>query len=154
MMRSTMIRVCILLLTVFSSVMLKADVNILVVGSPHSFSEGNEGGVVKELDLISTGISSKESADILQLTISTVYDYLKILCEKLHVHSRTDAVIKYLGRSLVPRPKQVAVYSPLSTDFRLLLRPLLNLGYMQKMGLEVHSGKGKSALHSEQRKIS
>jgi DNA-binding NarL/FixJ family response regulator len=53
------------------------------------------------LDLISTGASNKEAADTLHLTVSTVYEYLKIIYNKLHVHSRTAAVIKYLGRPLV-----------------------------------------------------
>lgn len=50
------------------------------------------------LNLISTGISNKEAAVMLKLTISTVREYLKSIYDKLHVHCRTDAVIKYLGR--------------------------------------------------------
>lgn len=53
------------------------------------------------LDLISSGKSNKEAADALKLTYSTVREYLKKIYDKLHVHSRTDAVIKYLGRPLV-----------------------------------------------------
>lgn len=50
------------------------------------------------LDLISRGLSNKEVVDTLKISMDTVRQYLKSIYEKLHVHCRTDAVIKHLGR--------------------------------------------------------
>lgn len=54
------------------------------------------------LDLISTGLSNKEVVDVLKISMETVRQYLKSIYEKLHVHCRTDAVIKHLGRQILP----------------------------------------------------
>jgi len=47
------------------------------------------------LDLLSRGLSNKEIADQLHLSTETVRSYLKTIYEKLHVHCRTEAVIRY-----------------------------------------------------------
>jgi DNA-binding NarL/FixJ family response regulator len=54
------------------------------------------------LDLLSKGYLYKEIADQLGLSMDTVRTYLRRIYEKMHVHSRTDAVTKYLesGRKL------------------------------------------------------
>ena len=44
------------------------------------------------------GERNKEIADHLQLSMDTVRTYIRRTYEKLHVHSRTEAVVKYLGR--------------------------------------------------------
>ncbi len=48
------------------------------------------------LVMLSKGYSNKEIAVELNLTISTIHSYLKTVYEKMHVHSRTQAVAKYL----------------------------------------------------------
>ena len=55
------------------------------------------------LDLLSTGLSNKEVADILKLSVETVRAYLKNIYDKLHVHCRTEAAVKYLGRQAAGR---------------------------------------------------
>jgi DNA-binding NarL/FixJ family response regulator len=47
------------------------------------------------LDLLSHGLANKEIADRLGLSIETVRVHLKRIYDKLHVHSRTEAVVKY-----------------------------------------------------------
>jgi DNA-binding NarL/FixJ family response regulator len=40
----------------------------------------------------------KEIADLLNISFETVRTHVRSIYEKLHVHSRTEAVLKYLGR--------------------------------------------------------
>ena len=47
---------------------------------------------------LAEGRPYKEIADQLQLSVDTVRTYIRRTYEKLHVHSRTEAVVKYLGR--------------------------------------------------------
>lgn len=49
------------------------------------------------LVLLSKGYSNKMIAEQLKLSVETIYSYLKKVYEKLHVHSRTEAVIRYLS---------------------------------------------------------
>jgi DNA-binding NarL/FixJ family response regulator len=49
------------------------------------------------LDCLSKGYVTKEIADKLSVSYDTVRYHLKHIYDKLHVHSRTEAVIKYLG---------------------------------------------------------
>lgn len=51
------------------------------------------------LDLLAQGMVPKEVAEQLNLSYSTVRDYLKAVYAKLHVRSRTEAVIKYLDQT-------------------------------------------------------
>lgn len=48
------------------------------------------------LDLLVKGYRYKEIADALGIGFETVRSHLKNIYEKLHVHSRTEAVVKYL----------------------------------------------------------
>jgi DNA-binding NarL/FixJ family response regulator len=48
------------------------------------------------LSRLAKGYSNKEIADLLSVTLETVRTHLRHIYEKLHVHSRTEAVIKYL----------------------------------------------------------
>jgi DNA-binding NarL/FixJ family response regulator len=50
------------------------------------------------LDLLAAGDLCKEIAEKLGLSLRTVHTHLKNIYEKLHVRSRTQAVMKYLGR--------------------------------------------------------
>jgi DNA-binding NarL/FixJ family response regulator len=59
------------------------------------------------LVLLSKGYSNKAIADQLKLSVETIYSHLKRVYEKMHVHSRTEAVIRYLrsaGSSSKPNP--------------------------------------------------
>lgn len=55
------------------------------------------------LVLLSKGYSNKAIADQLNLSVETIYSHLKRVYEKLHVHSRTEAVIRYLATHPSPR---------------------------------------------------
>lgn len=48
------------------------------------------------LDLLSKGYVNKEIAEALSLSVETIRSYLKNIYDKMHVHSRTQAVAKYL----------------------------------------------------------
>lgn len=49
------------------------------------------------LALLARGYLYKEIADLLGISLSTVRTHLHTIYEKLHVQSRTEAVVKYLG---------------------------------------------------------
>ncbi len=49
------------------------------------------------LECLAKGYVTKEIADKLSVSYDTVRYHLKHIYDKLHVHSRTEAVIKYLG---------------------------------------------------------
>jgi DNA-binding NarL/FixJ family response regulator len=57
------------------------------------------------LELVSRGYGNKEVADQLSITLETVRYHLKQVYEKLHVHSRTEAVLKYLGVESASKPR-------------------------------------------------
>jgi len=48
------------------------------------------------LDQLARGYAYKEIADRMKISIDTVRHYVRNVYEKLHVHSRTEAVVKYL----------------------------------------------------------
>jgi DNA-binding NarL/FixJ family response regulator len=50
------------------------------------------------LDMLAKGYLYKEISDKLQISLGTVRTYVRRIYEKLHVQSRTQAVIKYLGQ--------------------------------------------------------
>jgi DNA-binding CsgD family transcriptional regulator len=47
--------------------------------------------------MLSKGYSNKEIAEKLCLSVETIHGYLKHVYEKLHVHSRAEAVAKYMS---------------------------------------------------------
>jgi DNA-binding NarL/FixJ family response regulator len=49
------------------------------------------------LAALAKGYAYKEIADQLNISFETVRTHLRTIYEKLHVHSRTEAVLKYLG---------------------------------------------------------
>jgi len=50
------------------------------------------------LDLLAKGYRYKEIADALGISFDTVRSHLRNIYDKLHVHSRTEAVVKYLRK--------------------------------------------------------
>jgi len=50
------------------------------------------------LSLLAKGHAYKEIADLLNISFETVRTYVRTIYDKLHVHSRTEATLKYLGR--------------------------------------------------------
>ena len=53
-------------------------------------------GEMEFLDQLAKGYAYKEIADRMKISIDTVRSYVRTVYEKLHVHSRTEAVVKYL----------------------------------------------------------
>ncbi len=49
------------------------------------------------LKLLADGCPYKEIAAAMQVSLGTVRTYIERIYEKLHVHNRTDAVVKFLG---------------------------------------------------------
>lgn len=50
------------------------------------------------LDMLARGFLYKEISEQMQLGIGTIKTYVRRIYEKLHVQSRTEAVVKYLGQ--------------------------------------------------------
>lgn len=50
------------------------------------------------LEQLAKGFLYKEIEDILHISTGTLRSYIANVYEKLHVHSRTEAVVKFLGR--------------------------------------------------------
>jgi DNA-binding NarL/FixJ family response regulator len=74
-----------------------------VVGFFHSRPAPGSNDTLSERErqiiaLLATGLLYKEIAEKLDLTFETVRSYVKRIYEKLHVHSRTEAVNKYQQR--------------------------------------------------------
>jgi DNA-binding NarL/FixJ family response regulator len=57
------------------------------------------------LELISRGYGNKEIADQLSIALETVRHHLKRVYDKFHVHSRSEAVVKFLGMGAHPGAK-------------------------------------------------
>jgi DNA-binding NarL/FixJ family response regulator len=55
-------------------------------------------GQINFLEELSLGYSYKEIADHLGITVHGVRNYIRKIYDKLHVHSKVEAVNKYLGR--------------------------------------------------------
>lgn len=53
-------------------------------------------GERKVLDEFARGCSYKETAERLGVTVHTINSYVRVIYEKLHVHSRTEAVLKHV----------------------------------------------------------
>jgi len=51
------------------------------------------------LTLLAKGFLYKEIADQLQISINTVRVHIQKVYEKLHVHSRSQAIMRFLGKS-------------------------------------------------------
>lgn len=55
------------------------------------------------LELLAKGATPKEVAAKLNISWQTVRNHIRFIYDKLHVHTRTDAVLKYLGRDTTLR---------------------------------------------------
>jgi DNA-binding NarL/FixJ family response regulator len=65
---------------------------------PNTAAEGLSNREIEILEGIAKGHHNKEIADMLGLSIETVRSHLRRIYEKLQVNSRTEAVLKYLGK--------------------------------------------------------
>jgi DNA-binding NarL/FixJ family response regulator len=50
------------------------------------------------LALLAKGYAYKEISDLMRISFETVRTHVRSIYDKLHVHSRTEATLKYLGR--------------------------------------------------------
>ena len=50
------------------------------------------------LKLLADGCPYKEIAEVMKVSLGTVRTYIERIYEKLHVHNRTDAVVKFLAQ--------------------------------------------------------
>jgi DNA-binding NarL/FixJ family response regulator len=72
---------------------------------------------IEVLGLLSRGLSNKEIADQMRLSVETVRSYLKTIYDKLHVRCRTEAVIRYnANRAGGPLAKADTTPEKLSTS--------------------------------------
>lgn len=55
------------------------------------------------LELLAGGAAPKEVAAKLNISWQTVRNHIRFIYDKLHVHTRTDAVLKYLGHDTAAR---------------------------------------------------
>jgi len=65
-----------------------------------SIEDENESLTPREKDvlkLLASGYIYKEVADQLDISLETVRTYVKRICQKLHVRSKVEAIIKYRG---------------------------------------------------------
>ena len=66
-------------------------------GSSRSETESLSPREQAVLDALSKGYSYKETAELLDISYSTVHTHIERIYQKLHVQSRGQAVAKYLG---------------------------------------------------------
>jgi len=59
------------------------------------------------LSLLAKGYAYKEIADLLHISFETVRTHVRTIYDKLHVHSRTEATLKYLGHQPGPSTQNV-----------------------------------------------
>jgi DNA-binding NarL/FixJ family response regulator len=72
----------------------RARPGVVTTGTPlESLSKREE----EILDFLAKGYQTKEIAAQLSVSVNTIRSHLQRIYEKLHVRSRTEAVIKYLG---------------------------------------------------------
>ncbi len=57
---------------------------------------------VQLLGMLADGYSYQGAADRLQVSINTIRDYVRKIYDKLHVHSKTEAVRKALKSGIIP----------------------------------------------------
>jgi DNA-binding NarL/FixJ family response regulator len=67
--------------------------------TPTGESDGLSAREQEVLDLLAQGCLYKEIADTLQISYRTVSTHIEHIYEKLHVHSRTQAVAKHLRQN-------------------------------------------------------
>jgi DNA-binding NarL/FixJ family response regulator len=70
-------------------------------GPPEKFDERLTPQEVRLLKLLVEGYSYRGAADSLNISVNTVRDYIRSIYEKLHVHSKSEAVSKALRNRLV-----------------------------------------------------
>ena len=58
------------------------------------------------LKLLADGCPYKEIAVAMNVSMGTVRTYIERIYDKLHVHSRTEAVVKYLRQSSTGQPRR------------------------------------------------
>ena len=78
---------------------------------PSSASPGEQSLSPREvqvLNLLTKGYLYKEIAETMQVTYATVHTHVRHIYEKLHVRSRTEAVVKHLGQTQ-PRREPVGI---------------------------------------------
>lgn len=65
--------------------------------APASGMEALSSRETEVLDMLAKGYLYKEISDKLQLSLGTIKTYVRRIYEKLHVQSRTEAVVRYLN---------------------------------------------------------
>jgi DNA-binding NarL/FixJ family response regulator len=69
------------------------------IPAPATDMEKLTGREQEVLGLLAQGYLYKEIGDALGISINTLRNHLRAIYEKLHVHSRTEATVRYLGAS-------------------------------------------------------
>jgi DNA-binding NarL/FixJ family response regulator len=86
-----------------SSQIARKVVQFFQTNVPVNDAEELSGREREVLELLAKGYLIKEIADQLDLGFDTVRTYIRRIYEKMHVHSRSQAVAKYLQRSALSR---------------------------------------------------
>ncbi len=61
---------------------------------------------VRLLGMLAEGYSYQAAADHFHVSINTVRDYIRSIYDKLHVHSKTEAVRKAIANRIIPSKRQ------------------------------------------------
>src|SRR6266481_2338263 len=70
-------------------------------GPPEKFDEHLTAQEKRILEMLVQGYSYQRAADQLNISINTVRDYIRSIYDKLHVHSKSEAVAKALRNRLI-----------------------------------------------------
>jgi DNA-binding NarL/FixJ family response regulator len=76
----------------------KSTIASIPIGSPARQSSHLTQREQEVLALLSKGQSDKEIAEWLRISIHTVHEHVRNIFEKLRVHNRTEAVVKFLQK--------------------------------------------------------
>jgi DNA-binding NarL/FixJ family response regulator len=70
-------------------------------GPPEKFDEHLTAQEKRVLEMLMQGHSYQRAADQLNISLNTVRDYIRSIYDKLHVHSKSEAVAKALRNHLI-----------------------------------------------------
>jgi DNA-binding NarL/FixJ family response regulator len=70
-------------------------------GPPEKFEQNLTPQEVRLLRMLAEGHSYQSAAELLNISVNTVRNYIRSIYEKLHVHSKSEAVSKALRSRII-----------------------------------------------------